>query len=47
MCILEWPIYSNQSAFLAWVLQMSAPGRGGRCGGENDIYAGDAYLSKG
>ena len=26
---------------------MLAPSRGGRCGGENHIYAGDAYLPKG
>ena len=33
--------------FLAWVLQMLAPGRSGRHGGKNHFHAGNAYLLKG
>ena len=32
--------------FLARVLQMSAPSRSGRCGGENYFYEGDTYILK-
>ena len=32
--------------FPVWMLQMLTSSRSSRCGGENYIYAGDAYLSK-
>ena len=33
-----------QPEFHAWVLQMLTPSASGRCGGEDYLYAGDAYF---
>ena len=38
---------STRVQFPTQVFQMLTPSRIGRCGAENHIYAGDAYLSKG
>ena len=46
MYILEWPVTSMRMQFPTWVLQMQTPSRSGRRGGENYLYAGDAYLLK-
>ena len=32
--------------FPAWILQILTPSGSGRCGGEDYLYAGDAYFAE-
>ena len=46
MYILEWPVYFNQNAISYMGTSDVDSSRSGRCGGENYLYVGDAYLLK-